>query len=272
MSPRGRDGNVGAMLEPRTLEPGVRALVPGRLEHAGFWVAFTERSGGVSEGPFASLNLGLRAGDDPGRAQENRRRLASAMGLEAFAVGRQVHGTRVGRVGARRAGAGFADPADAFPGTDALTTARPGVGVAVLTADCVPVALGDPGTGRVSVIHAGWRGTAAGVIGAALRAFPDPARLLAAVGPAIGPDHYEVGREVLEAVNGPAGGTAVARGRGPKVRLDLPATVVGLLRAAGVREVEWDAALCTACAPDRFFSYRRDGRTGRQGVVAVRRR
>jgi YfiH family protein len=248
---------------------GLVALVPLSLEGAGFFVAFTERAGGVSSGPFESLNLGLRAGDDIENARENRRRLCRTFGLNGFAVGRQVHGTRCARVGIKRAGSGFTDPATAFPATDVLTTTAPGVGVGVLTADCVPVALADPGSGRLAVVHAGWRGIAAGVMTESIRLFPDPRRILAAVGPAIGPDHYEVGRDVAAVVGGATESGAVVRGRGSRVRLDLPGTVAKILRECGVASIE-EAADCTACHPDRFFSYRRDGSTGRQGVFGAR--
>jgi polyphenol oxidase len=257
------------MLEPLTLPGGIAALVSADFRSAGFLAAFTERSGGVSDGPFATLNLGLRAGDDAARAAENRKRAATALGLASFAVVRQVHGATRFRVDRERAGAGFADPGDAMGAGDALFTDEPNLGIAILTADCVPVALADPETGRLAAIHAGWRGVAAGVIADTLREFDDPRRILAAVGPAIGPDHYEVGEEVVSAVGAvTTGGPVVQRG-GPKPRLDLPGTIARILSEAGVRRIE-SASLCTACQPDRFFSHRRDGVTGRQALIAAR--
>jgi polyphenol oxidase len=257
------------MFERRTFRGGLAVLVPTHLEGAGFLVAFSERTGGISADAFASLNLGLRAGDAIGNARENRRLLCAALGIGSFAVGRQVHGARFARVGPKRAGSGFTDPATAFAATDILTTASAGVPVGILTADCVPVALADPRAGRLAVVHAGWRGVAAGVIGAALGLFPDPARVMAAVGPSIGSDHYEVGADVAGLVGSASERGPIVRGRGPQLWLDLPGTVVRILEERGVRSVEADGD-CTACRPDRFFSYRRDGVTGRQGVVAVR--
>src|SRR5438105_4992120 len=149
------------MLERRTLG-GISLLVSRRLESDGFLVAFSERTGGSSAKPFASLNLGLRSGDDVAAVQENRRRLASALGLERFACIRQKHGTRVVRVGPSRAGGGFSDPEDAIGDADGIVTTSRGVAMAVLAADCVPLALADPASGRIAVVHAGWRGIAAG--------------------------------------------------------------------------------------------------------------
>src|SRR5439155_6700134 len=149
---------VITVLERRVLAHGMAALVSLRLESAGFLAAFSERDGGISEGPFQSLNLGLRSGDRGDSVSGNRRRLCEALGVPPFACGRQAHGSRLARAGRRRAGAGFDDPAFAFPRTDALTTAERGIPLAVLAADCVPVALADPVAGRVAVVHAGWRG------------------------------------------------------------------------------------------------------------------
>jgi YfiH family protein len=257
-------------MDRRVLDGGIAVLVPERLEADGFVVAFTERAGGVSDEPFGSLNLGLRCGDDPARALENRRRLCMALGVPPFALVRQVHGDRVVRAGRARSGAGFEDPSTALGSADAIVTSRRRVPIAVLTADCVPVVLADPSSGRFAVVHAGWRGVAGGVLGAALRRFPDPAQLRAAVGPAIGPDHYPVGEDVAGAVSAASPGGAVLARSDSRILLDLPATVVRILEGAGIRAVE-RASVCTACEPERFFSHRRDGITGRQAVVAMRR-
>lgn len=154
------------------------------------------------------------------------------------------------------------------PVGDVLTTSAPGVPLSVLVADCVPVALADPATGRVAAVHAGWRGIVAGVLEAAVAAFPRPQVLLAAVGPAVGPDHYEVGPDVAGAVSRAAPQAVVVQA-GEALRLDLGATVERTLRNLGVGRVD-RAELCTACLPQRFFSYRRDRRTGRQALVAWR--
>jgi YfiH family protein len=257
-------------MQRRVLDGGIPVLVPERIEADGFLVAFSERAGGISDEPFRSLNLGLRCGDDPARALENRRRLCGALGVPPFALVRQVHGERVVRAGRARAGGGFEDPSTALGSADAIVTSARRVPIAVLTADCVPVVLADPPTGRLAVVHAGWRGVASGVLGSALRQFGDPGRLEAAVGPAIGPDHYPVGRDVAEAVSAASPGGAVLARSDSWILLDLPATVVRILEGAGIRAID-RADVCTACERERFFSHRRDGVTGRQAVLAMRR-
>jgi len=258
------------VLERRLLDHDVAVLVAPRLESEGFLIAFSERGGGVSGPPFRGLNLGLKSGDDPERVRENRRRLISALGVPAFACPRQVHSTNVFRVGPESAGRGFADPSEGIPATDALVTTSPDVPIAVLSADCVPLALVDSATGAIAVVHAGWRGVAAGMVQAAIGEFPDPDRVEAVVGPAIGPDHYEVGDDVASAVGAGSEGGAITHRAGSRLLLDLPGTVARSLRNLGVSHVA-EARECTACQPERFFSHRRDGSTGRQGLVAVRR-
>jgi YfiH family protein len=255
-------------MERRALEGGIHVLVPTALEGRGFLAAFTERGGGTSEGPYRSLNLGARTGDRPGRVAENRSRVTAGLGVEGFAAAEQVHGARVVPVGRGRTGAGFEDNETAIPGADALAVTRPRLPVAVLVADCVPLVLASPEHGMLVAVHAGWRGVATGIVDAALRRFPDLAGARAAIGPAIGPCHYEVGEDVALAVASAAGGVRTER-RGERLYLDLPGTVARILRAAGVRAIE-RAGECTACEEARFFSYRRDGETGRQAVIAMR--
>jgi polyphenol oxidase len=257
------------MLERRDLGEGMAALVSTRLASDGFLVVFTERTGGASLGSFASLNLGGR-GDDRSLVVENRRRVAGALDLPGFACPEQVHGTRMVRVGPKRALAGFDGAVAKVAGADALATSSAGVGMAVFGADCVLMALADPGAGTTSVVHAGWRGVAAGMVGAAVAAFNHPGRVRAAIGPAIGPDHYEVGRDVALAVSAATEGGAITKRAGTALHLDLPGTVARILREHGVRSIE-RASECTACEPERFFSHRRDGTTGRQALIAARR-
>jgi polyphenol oxidase len=134
------------------------------------------------------------------------------------------------------------------------------------------VALADPSSGRLVVVHAGWRGVAAGVLRSALRAFPRPAEVRAVIGPAVGPDHYEVGEDVALAVSAATERGAVTSRVGRSLRLDLPATVARILRESGLTRLE-RAEECTACLPRRFFSHRRDGPgTGRQALIGVRLR
>jgi YfiH family protein len=219
-------------------------------------VVFSTRRGGVSVGPFASLNLGRKLGDDPEHVDENRRRLCTAVGADSsrLALNFQIHSATVNRA---RAGARGA------PG-DGLWTEEPNVPIAALTADCVPVALvreaGErPGT---AVLHAGRIGLLAGIVEAGVGTLGG--RIAAAIGPAIGPCCYEVGEEVAAPFRARFGGSIVRRGR-----LNIWQATERLLREAGVERVDrFD--LCTACNPERFFSYRRDGKPrGAQGVLAV---
>jgi polyphenol oxidase len=175
------------------------------LETSGADVAVTARSGGVSSGAYESLNLSLTVGDDPARVLANRRRLAAAFGasLEDFVFGRQVHGAGVRVVGVADRGSGTLTSDDAIPHTDALVTTAPGVVLAILTADCVPIALHDPVAGVLACVHSGWRGTVARVAAEAVAVMVKLGSraedILAGIGPAIDPARYQVGPEVHEA-------------------------------------------------------------------------
>jgi polyphenol oxidase len=202
---------------------------------------FTTRRGGVSEGPYASLNLGLWTDDDPGCVQLNRERVQVQVGASRLAQGRQVHGTRVVVDG------------QGIDEADGQVISGRGVAAVVLVADCLPVALAGPE--RVGVVHAGWRGLAAGVLEGGVEA---TGAVAAAIGPGIGPCCYEVGDDV-RAVFGTSERT-----------LDLKAIARARLEAAGVRDIH-DCGLCTSCDAERFFSHRRDrGVTGRQAGLAWR--
>jgi purine-nucleoside/S-methyl-5'-thioadenosine phosphorylase / adenosine deaminase len=258
------------MIERRSLPGGVTALIEPDLERDGFLIAFTERTGGVSEGPFASLNLSLARGDAGERVAANRRRVSAALGIDRFAVADQVHGSNVARVDASLAGAGFEDRSTALRATDAMVTSVAGLALAILVADCVPVALASVGEGKVAVVHVGWRGLAAGVLPATLRRFDDIESVRAVIGPAVGPDHYEVGEEVVRAVGEGSPGCALVDRTGTRPRLDQGATVERILRRSAVERVE-RLDVCTACEPSRFFSHRRDPAAGRQALIAVQR-
>ncbi|HEX3318537.1 MAG TPA: polyphenol oxidase family protein [Solirubrobacteraceae bacterium] len=228
----------------------------------GAHVLFTTRRGGVSSGPYASLNLGLWTDDARGNVHRNRDRLAEVVGVDRgrFAQGRLVHGTRV------RALADPPDPHEEPVPADGQATSVPGVAPVVLVADCLPIALAAPGA--VAMLHAGWRGLAGGVVAAgvaALRALGGGDPVAAAIGPGAGGCCYEVGEDVHAAFA--HHGEAVRNGR----NLDLKAVARRDLDAAGVAEVH-DAGICTLCADaGLFFSHRRDGGvTGRQAGVTWR--
>ena len=227
-------------------------MIPWGID--GYVVAFTTRVGGVSEGPFASLNLGRKSGDQVERADENRRIACDALGadVEKLALNYQVHSDRVLQaVGGQRG-----------EHADGLWTDEPGLPILAMSADCLPIVVARSGRPAVAVLHAGWRGLLAGIVAAGAEALGGSG-LAAAVGPGIGPCCYEVGEEVA----GPFRkrfGADVVRDR----HLDLWTSAERALREAGVERIDrFDR--CTACDPETFFSHRRDaGRTGRQGVIA----
>ena len=225
--------------------PGARAI-------------FSTRNGGVSEGPYESLNLGILTDDEPERVRENRGRLAQAVGLtrERVAMGWQVHGAELREWDAPP------PHGEQLARVDGHLTREPELGLLVLVADCYPVALA--GGGQAAMLHCGWRGLAGGIIAKAVERFGGEAwPPAAAVGPGIGGCCYEVGAEVLEAFEHVEG---AADGR----MLDLRKVVAHELAAAGVTEVE-HVDHCTSCRPELYFSHRRDrGVTGRQaGLVAL---
>ena len=220
----------------------------------------TTRIGGVSRGPYASLNLGARGNDEPARVAENRARLAAAAGCPPPAWLDQVHGTAVAHPTRENA---------AEPRADAATTDRPGLSCIVLTADCLPLLLCDRGGRRVAAAHAGWRGLAAGVIERTVAALGvNPGELLAWLGPCIGADAFEVGPEVRAAfVEADTGaGDCFRPGEGDRSFADLRGLARRRLAAAGVDAVTASAA-CTYHEPDRFFSHRRDGPCGRLATL-----
>ena len=232
-----------------------------RFSLPGGQVVFSTREGGVSEGPYESLNLGILTDDDQARVAENRARLASANGLSVgqVAMGWQVHGVELQEWSGPPVDGGYAAPGAELQKVDGHVTSAVGVALLVLVADCLPVALVSPS--RVAMLHCGWRGLAGGIVERALERFNDaPA---AVIGPGIGPCHYEVGPEVLEAF-------ADLNGVASERRLDLAAVAKAKLRAGGVGHIQ-NVGRCTYCEPDVFFSHRRDdGVTGRQGGMVWR--
>jgi polyphenol oxidase len=218
-----------------------------------YTVAFSTRRGGVSEGPYESLNLGLMTDDDPERVAENRRRLCAEVGAKParLAMNRQVHAATVNRAESGERGK---------PG-DGLWSDEPGVPMLKVTADCLPVALartgGEP---ALALLHVGRLGLLEGIVAAGAAALGG--RVAAVVGPGIGPCCYEVGPEIRDAYRARFG-AGVVRGR----NLDLWQAIELALREVDVESIE-RTDLCTACHPELFFSHRRDaGVTGRQGVI-----
>jgi YfiH family protein len=240
---------------------GVRWL---QAQLDGAAVAFSTRLGGVSEPPYDSLNLGLLTDDAETAVEENRRRLAAALGFEPEQVvfARQMHATSLIEHptelrGSFRSLGVQKEPRNDPPEADGHVLREPGSAALVFTADCLPVAVAGPL--GVAMLHAGWRGLAGGILAAGVEAVEGTS---AAIGPGIGPCCYEVGEEVLDAFSGLGEGVATGR------MLDLPEAARRQLAAAGVERVE-SAGLCTGCETELFFSHRRDaGRTGRQGGVA----
>jgi YfiH family protein len=223
-------------------------------------VLLTDRRGGSSRSPWDSLNLADHVGDDASAVRANRRRVARAADVAEMVVIDAEHGRSVHRVGA----------AGRAPKGDALLTTRPELGLLALSADCVAGAVVAPDQPAVAVFHCGWRGLAAGIVPATVAALrelgADPSHLLARLGPAICPDCYEVSAEVRSQVAAavPQAWATTARGA---PAIDLVAGTVGQLQATGCGAIDVDDR-CTA-ETETLFSHRRDGVTGRQGVLAV---
>ena len=231
------------------------------LELPGARAVFSTRNGGVSEGPYRALNLGILTDDEPERVAENRGRLAAATRVEANRVvmGWQVHSAELSEWDAPDPQRAYSDPGGKqLPRVDGHLTARPGIALLVLVADCYPVALSDGE--RASMLHCGWRPLAGGIVEKAVARFDTPPA--AAVGPGIGGCCYEVGPEVAERF---ADVPDALNGR----MLDLRRVIAERLAAAGVSEVT-HLDRCTSCEPERYFSHRRDhGITGRQAGLCV---
>lgn len=238
-------------------------IVPDWAADAAVGAWMSTRNGGVSQGPFESLNLGRSAGDSAAAVDENRRRFAAELGAAPHWMS-QVHGTRVLRLAASRE--------DIATGADAAITTEPGVACSVMVADCLPVLLAAPGGTGVGAAHAGWRGLAAGVLEACVTALAEaarcrPAELVAWLGPCIGPRRFEVGEEVLSAFGG--GPRFVERRRADgalRWLADLPGLATDRLHRAGLTQIS-ASGLCTVENDSRFFSYRRDGVTGRMAAA-----
>jgi YfiH family protein len=243
------------------------STLPPPFEHG-----FTTRVGGVSEGAYQSLNLGAKWGDHPACVRENRRRFFRAAGLERLFSATQVHAAQCVRIDSRETDSETIARIHA----DALYSRTADVALGVYTADCLPILLADPRSGALAAVHAGWRGTLVGVVLATVRSLMEafrcrPGDLSVALGPSIGPCCFEVGPEVAARFDP----RFVHAGAGPngKTTVDLRAANRDQLIRVGVHPAQIDAAVpCTMCDPDRFFSFRRDGRETGQMVSYIIRR
>lgn len=219
--------------------------------------AFFTREGGVSEGIYASLNGGVGSGDDPAKVAENRARMAKAVGVtpERFLTAYQIHSPEV-------VVAETPWRSDARPRADAIVTRVPGLAVGISTADCGPVLFADPTARVVGAAHAGWRGALSGVLEAAVTAMEwlgaERSRLVAAIGPTIGQQNYEVGNDLVEQFTkaGPDNARFFTAGRAGHAQFDLPGYIAARLARAGITQVE-DLGACTYADPRLFYSYRR---------------
>ncbi|MGP1276347.1 MAG: peptidoglycan editing factor PgeF [Caulobacterales bacterium] len=243
--------------------------------------AFTTRTGGVSEGPYASLNLSWSRGDNKDHVTENRARVARGLGVSRLVFANQVHGDTVLRADTLPEGWSVGEG-------DALISATPGIALCTQVADCVPVLLHDPSGHAIAAIHSGWRSTVANITARTLEAMTDaygtkPADVRAAIGPAISKENYRVGPEVLEAFEAQFGALdsqmAGPRDAGGGAGLDVAEAVHRQLVASGVQPGHISRIrACTFADEDRFFSSRRAARDGHPGqfggqcgIIALKR-
>jgi YfiH family protein len=233
----------------------------------GCTAAFTTRAGGISDAPYATLNLAAHVGDDDAAVAANRKAAAAALSVDADRVTwcEQVHGDTVATVTTDDAGT-------TLPAADGLVTGERRTPLAVLAADCVPVLLADPRNGVVAAVHAGRRGLVSGIVEVAVGTMLDLGAtregIVGAVGPAIGPCCYEVGDDVAAEVTEALPVTRATTRQGT-TSLDLPAGVRHVLAREGVHAVTAVGG-CTAHQPGLFFSHRRDGTTGRHAGIVWR--
>ncbi len=237
---------------------------------------FTTRLGGVSQGHLASMNIGAHRGDDPAHVTENFRILGDALGFapEQLVLTRQTHSDIVRSVTGEDAGKGLDH--DAYPECDGVITNTPGVVLGVFTADCTPILLHDPVTGAVGAVHAGWRGTAAGIVAKTVAAMVshygcNPENICAAIGPNIGPCCFETDADVPDAMVSALGDRALPHIRqvGSKYYVNLKEMNKLWLSQAGVVNISV-SSLCTSCRQDLFWSHRQTGNLrGSQGAVIL---
>lgn len=261
-SPPGRPATDGSLIAYQ---------FEGLLAYPDTTHAVFTRRGGVSAGPYASLNLSRSVGDDPEAVAENNRRMLAALGYrrEQTATAWLVHGREVAVIGREDAGR---DPQQ----VDAIITRERGLPLILRFADCVPIVFFDPVTPAIGVAHAGWRGVALNVVEATVRAMADAfgsdrRRMWAGIGPAIGVEHYEVGPDIAEQVAAACASRArlTQPGRNGRPHLDLPGAAASQLQAAGVGQIEL-SGLCTGSNTVEWFSHRAEnGKTGRFGLLVA---
>ena len=248
------------------------------LAHRGLLHGISTRLGGLSDSPFATLNLGLKTGDDPEKVRHNRRLFAQAVGadIDNAVTCQQVHGDHIHIVTAADAGRGALDHAVAVPATDALATAAAGVPIMLFFADCVPVLVYDPVRRAAAISHAGWKGTVARIAAKTVLAMADtfgtrPADCLVGIGPSIGPCCYEVDQPVIDALSQSFCETwqHFVVPRGDRWMLDLWQTNHAQLEEIGVpRDAIAIGGVCTSCNTALFYSHRKEkGQTGRLGAL-----
>lgn len=266
----------GARFEQRA---GLTVLTFPLLDGRGVDAVVTTAGGGASVGPYESLNLGLHVGDDDDAVVENRRRAAAAigLGLDRLVFANQTHGRMVVTVDDQDGGLGTTSTADAIEGADALVTTTPGLGLAVLVADCVPIVLHHEG-GAVAVVHAGWRGTVLRVAEAAVEVLcattgAGPEGIVAGIGPAIAADRYQVDAPVADAAREHLADLDLAAVlvddpiAADRWRFDLRAANAAILVAAGVSAAAIDVPAADT-GPPTFFSDRTARPCGRFAVLA----
>ena len=244
-----------------TLHPVMRDwIVPEWTAPACVCALSSTRAGGFSSGPWRSFNLGVRSGDDPAAVRQNRELLRSSVPAEPNWL-QQVHGARVVEHNGT-------EPAAESPEADGQIARAPGRVCVVLSADCLPVLFCNRAGTRVAAAHAGWRGLAAGVLENTVKAFGEsPAELLAWLGPAIGPSVYEVGEDVRDVfVGGDEEAGMAFRKHGDAWLFDLYTLARLRLQRVGLTAIT-GGGFCTFSEPERFYSFRRDGTTGRMGTL-----
>jgi YfiH family protein len=245
-----------------TLVPEVRgslSIYPFRdALHLGVDAFVTDRFGGASVGPYDSLNLGDRVGDDDEHVRENRSRVAHALGVTRLIIVRQVHGSEVSAAGT----------ATAETQADAIITDASGVGIAVLVADCVPILLVDEASARFCVAHAGWRGLQKGILTNSVNGFSNPNTVHAFIGPSISAEGYQVGPEVADYFTKIP--EAVLADVGDRSRLDLRCVAAHQLTTLGISDTHLTLARQSTDGGETFFSDRATRPCGRFALVATR--